>query len=244
MIQSGEDIYYSDEMLCDLICRIKSLYPDCALTLSIGEHSFDSYKAFFNAGADRYLLRHESATKSHYQQLHPAEMSFDNRIRCLNDLRRIGFAVGCGFMVGSPYQTISHLAYELKFIETFKPDMCGIGPFIPHKDTPFSNYDAGLATTTCFLLSLIRLIQPNILLPATTALNSIDSNGRQSGILAGANVIMPNLTPENISRNYTLYDNKSSTGLESSGGLDALKDQMKSIGYNIVTNRGDVKNEC
>lgn len=244
VLQGGEDAFFTDDFLCKLIIDIKSKYPDCAVTLSLGERSYESYKALFDSGADRYLLRHETANKEHYQKLHPNEMSFDNRMDCLNNLCEIGYQVGCGFMVGSPYQTIENLAEDLLFIENFKPDMCGIGPFIPHKDTPFRDEKSGTAELTCYLLSIIRLIYPPILLPSTTALGTIQDNGRELGIMSGANVVMPNLSPVAVRKKYELYDNKICTGEESAQCKHCLSNRMKSIGYEIVTSRGDIlKNE-
>ena len=241
VLQGGEDGYYTDEVLCDIIREIKSRYPDCAITLSLGERSRESYEALFVAGADRYLLRHETATKEHYEKLHPETLKFEERMRCLHDLKAIGYQVGCGFMVGSPYQTAEYLAKELKFIEEFSPHMCGIGPFITHKDTPFKDEKSGSAEMTIFLLSLIRLIKPTILLPATTALGTLDEKGREKGILAGANVVMPNLSPLSVRKKYMLYDNKIATGQESAQCVDDLKARMKEIGYEVVTSRGDAK---
>lgn len=241
VLQGGEDGYYTDEVLCKLIAMIKSCYPECAVTLSLGERSRDSYQKLFDAGVDRYLLRHETADEAHYGILHPAELSFAERMRCLRDLREIGYQTGCGFMVGSPHQTMRHLAKDLKFIEEFQPDMCGIGPFIPAKGTPFEEQKAGTLEMTCYLLSIIRLIKPNILLPATTALGSIDPHGREKGILAGANVVMPNLSPASVRKKYMLYDNKVSDGAESAQSKNTLAEKMKSIGYEIVTDRGDIK---
>ena len=244
VIQSGEDGYFSDEILCDLITKIKEKYPECAVTLSLGERSYKSYKRLYDAGADRYLLRHETADEEHYGKIHPKEMSFDRRMRCLRDLREIGYQVGCGFMVGSPFQTNTTLAKDLKFIETFKPDMCGIGPFIPHKDTPFGDKASGTVELTCYLLSIIRLIYPPVLLPATTALGTIHPYGREKGIQAGANVVMPNLSPLSVRKKYELYDNKICTGEESAQCRDCLNQRMISIGYEIVTDRGDIKKIC
>ena len=195
VMQGGEDGYFSDEVMVDIIAEIKEKYPDCAITLSLGERSYESYKRLFDAGADRYLLRHETADKDHYGRLHPSNLSFDARMECLRNLKEIGFQTGCGFMVGSPYQTTANIAKDLKFIEEFRPEMCGIGPFIPHEQTVFKDYPAGSLELTCCLLAVIRLISPEILLPATTALGSIDPQGREKGILAGANVVMPNLSP-------------------------------------------------
>lgn len=241
VMQGGEDCFFSDDVMCDIIAEIKSRYPDCAVTLSLGERSFESYQRLFDAGADRYLLRHETADKTHYEKLHPGGMSFEKRMECLKNLKKIGFQTGCGFMVGSPYQTNRELAKDLKFIEEFKPDMCGIGPFIPHKDTAFADMPSGTVELTCFLLSIIRLISPNILLPATTALGSIDPLGREKGILSGANVVMPNLSPLDTREKYELYNNKLSIGAESAQGKKELEKRMESIGYKIVTARGDIR---
>ncbi len=241
VMQGGEDGYFTDDRLCALIRTIKERYPDCAVTLSLGERSRESYQRLFDAGADRYLLRHETADAAHYGKLHPASLSFEERMRCLRDLRDIGFQTGCGFMVGSPYQTARELAKDLKFIEDFRPDMCGIGPFIPHKDTPFCDHAAGTLEMTCYLLSLVRLIHPPVLLPSTTALGTIDPNGREKGVLAGANVVMPNLSPLDVRQKYMLYNGKIATGTEAAEGLADLKSRMSAIGYEVVSARGDVK---
>ena len=243
VLQGGEDGYFTDERLTSLLRAIKTNHPDCAVTLSLGERSRESYQKLFDAGADRYLLRHETATKSHYEKLHPYPLSFDERMRCLYDLRDIGYQVGCGFMVGSPYQTVEDIARDLKFIEEFKPDMCGIGPFIPHKDTVFADFPAGTLELTCYLLSIVRLIHPPVLLPSTTALGTIHPEGRELGILAGANVVMPNLSPASVRKKYMLYDNKVSDGAESAQSKAELCRRMASIGYEVVTARGDVKKQ-
>lgn len=241
VLQGGEDGFYNDGVLCNLISAIKTDHPDCAVTLSLGERSRESYQRLYDAGADRYLLRHETADAVHYGMLHPKELSFENRMRCLYDLKDIGYQVGCGFMVGSPGQTCAHLAKDLKFIEDFKPDMCGIGPFIPHKHTPFRDEPAGKVELTCYLLSIIRLIHPPVLLPSTTALGTIDPLGREKGIQAGANVVMPNLSPVSVRKKYELYDNKICTGEEAAQCRGCLNQRMLSIGYEIVTDRGDIK---
>ena len=243
VLQGGEDPFFDDEVLCGIVRDIKSRYGDCAVTLSMGERSDESYRKLFEAGADRYLLRHETADKEHYGKLHPASMSYDNRMRCLKVLRETGFQVGCGFMVSSPYQTEKELAKDLKFIEEFRPDMCGIGPFIPHKSTPFKDMEAGSAELTCYLLSIIRLIYPNILLPATTALGTSDVTGREKGILSGANVIMPNLSPVKVRKKYELYDGKICTGEEAAECIKCLEGRMQRTGYKIVTDRGDIRKE-
>jgi biotin synthase len=241
VLQGGEDGFFTDALLCGLIDKLKTAHPDCAVTLSLGERSRESYQALFDAGADRYLLRHETATRAHYEKLHPAELSFENRLRCLSDLREIGYQVGAGFMVGSPFQTKEDLARDLSFLRDFRPDMCGIGPFIPHRDTPFAALSAGTLNETLRLLSIIRLLVPHVLLPATTALGTIDPQGREKGILAGANVVMPNLSPVAVRKKYALYDNKICTGEESAQCKDCLALRMRNIGYEIVTDRGDVK---
>ena len=241
VLQGGEDGHFTDERLISLLTAIKSAHPDCAVTLSLGERSGESYQTLFEAGADRYLLRHETATKSHYERLHPAPLSFDNRMKCLRDLREIGYQVGCGFMVGSPYQTAEDVARDLEFIADFKPDMCGIGPFIPHKDSVFADFPAGTLELTCYLLSIIRLIHPPVLLPATTALGTIHPEGRELGILAGANVVMPNLSPASVRKKYMLYNDKISDGAESAQSKAELERRMNAIGYEVVTARGDVR---
>lgn len=241
VLQSGEDGHYSDEVMCDIVSAIHEKYPDCAITLSIGERSRESYEKLYQAGADRYLLRHETADKAHYEKLHPENMSWDNRMNCLKELREIGYQVGAGMMLGSPYQDSMCLAKDLKFIETFKPDMCGIGPFIPHRDTPFHDREAGTLEMTLFFLSVIRIIHPSILLPATTALGTIDPRGREKGIEAGANVIMPNLSPTSVRKNYELYDDKICMGDDPDHCRGCLERRVKSINYRIVTARGDIK---
>ncbi len=241
VLQGGEDGYFTDARLVVLVQSIKAAHPDCAVTLSLGERSYASYKALREAGADRYLLRHETADAAHYAKLHPKNLSWERRMECLRDLRELGYQVGCGFMVGSPYQTVEMLVRELRFIECFKPDMCGIGPFIPHKDTVFRDRAAGSVDKTVLLLSCIRLIHPSVLLPATTALGTLETDGRERGILAGANVVMPNLSPASVRKKYMLYDNKLSDGAEAAESLDALKKRIASIGYTVVTAKGDVK---
>ena len=241
VMQGGEDPHFDDDLLCDIVSSIKGKYPDCAVTLSMGERSRESYERLFAAGADRYLLRHETADAEHYSKLHPSNMSFLNRMRCLRDLKDIGFQTGCGFMVGSPYQTYAHIAKDLKFIEEFKPQMCGIGPFIPHKATPFASFAAGTVELTCYLLSIIRLIHPTILLPATTALGSIEEGGREKGILSGANVVMPNLSPMDNRKKYELYNNKLYSSAESAQAKAELEERIKNIGYEVVCHRGDAK---
>ena len=243
VLQGGEDGYFSDEILENLIIEIKKRYSECAVTLSLGERSGESYERLRKAGADRYLLRQETADKKHYETLHPIEMSYEKRKECLKKLKETGYQTGCGFMVGSPFQTTENLAKDLKFVEEFQPDMCGIGPFIPHKETVFAKEPAGSVELTCYLLSLLRLINPELLLPATTALGTLDKEGREKGILAGANVVMPNLSPFTVRKKYSLYDNKLSSGHESAQGLQELSSRIEAIGYEVVCERGDVIRE-
>jgi biotin synthase len=239
VLQSGEDPYYTDERMADIVSTIHVRHPDCAITLSLGERSRESFQMLFDAGADRYLLRHETADQCHYEKLHPASMSFTHRMQCLQDLKDIGYQVGCGFMVGSPYQTHEMLAKDLTFIQSFQPHMVGIGPFISHTDTPFSDKENGTLEDTLLLLSILRLIQPSLLLPATTALGTIHPKGREMGILAGANVVMPNLSPTGVRKQYSLYDNKICTGDESAQCIRCMDMRMDSIGFDITVDRGD-----
>jgi len=241
VLQGGEDEYYTDEILADIIRAVKASYPDCAVTLSIGEKSYESYKAFFDAGADRYLLRHETANEEHYRKLHPKYLSLKNRKQCLYNLKEIGYQVGCGFMVGSPFQTTDCLVEDLLFVKELKPHMVGIGPFIPHHATPFAGKNAGTLELTLFLLGIIRLMLPDVLLPATTALGTIHPRGRELGILAGANVVMPNLSPKDTRKKYMLYDNKICTGDEAAECICCMRKRMESIGYRITVSRGDHK---
>ncbi len=241
VLQGGEDGFYTDDMLVDIIKAVKKSYPDCALTLSIGEKSRESYEKYFDAGADRYLLRHETADSCHYSKLHPTSLSLENRKRCLYDLKEIGYQTGSGFMVGSPFQTAECLAEDMIFLHELQPHMVGIGPFIPHHDTPFADEKQGTLELTLFMLGLLRLMLPNVLLPATTALGTIDPNGREMGILAGANVVMPNLSPKGVRKKYLLYDNKICTGDEAAECRQCLERRMNKIGYRIAVSRGDFK---
>lgn len=242
VLQGGEDPYFTNERMVQLVSKIKNKHPDCAVTLSIGEKSYDDYQALFDAGADRYLLRHETYESNHYEQLHPANLTAENRQECLWNLKKIGYQVGTGFMVGSPYQTTANLVQDLLFIKKLDPQMIGIGPFICHKDTPFAKQASGTLELTLYMLGILRLMIPGLLLPSTTALGTISPNGREQGILAGANVIMPNLSPVDVRKNYLLYDNKLCTGNETAEALHQLKSSMQSINYQIVNSRGDSKN--
>ena len=243
VMQGGEDPYFTDERIVDIVSVIRANYPDCAITLSIGEKPRESYEKYYKAGVNRYLLRHETADEEHYQYLHPKELSWKTRMRCLQDLKEIGFQVGCGFMVGSPGQTVETLAKDLYFVQEFQPDMCGVGPFIPQHATRFAEEKAGSLKETLFLLALLRLIKPNLLLPATTALGTIDEHGRELGILSGANVLMPNLSPMEVRKKYLLYDNKICTGDESAQSKADLEKKMEDIGAVLLVARGDVKKE-
>lgn len=240
VLQGGEDSFFTDDYLVAIISDIKQNYPECAITLSIGERSYQSYKELYKAGADRYLLRQETDSESHYNMLHPSSLSLSHRKKCLYDLKEIGYEVGCGFMVGSPYQTYENLAEDLLFIHDFEPHMVGIGPFIPQKDTPFGGFKQGSLELNLFLIGLLRLMSPNLLIPATTALGTIDPKGREKGILAGANVVMPNLSPITVRNKYLLYDNKICTGDEAAECHSCLSNRMSQIGYKIVESRGDM----
>lgn len=241
VLQGGEDAYFTAQRMEELIRQIKMQYPDCALTLSVGEKSYETYKLWKEAGADRYLLRHETANEEHYGTLHPEEMSLARRKQCLYDLKKLGYQVGAGFMVGSPNQTLETLAEDLIFLKELQPQMVGIGPFVPHHDTMFAKEKAGNVDLTLFLLSVIRILLPKVLLPATTALGTMDPMGREKGILSGANVIMPNLSPLKNRKQYDLYDNKISTGEEAAEGRELLAKKMKKIGYTLSNDRGDAR---
>ena len=241
VLQGGEDNFYSDDDIVGIVEKIKTKYSDCAITLSIGEKSYESYKRYFEAGVDRYLLRHETANDEHYQKLHPKSLSLSNRKQCLYNLKEIGFQVGTGFMIGSPYQTMENIVEDLIFIKEFSPEMVGMGPFIPHKDTIFSSEPSGSLELTLLLIGIVRLLLPNSLIPATTALGTINTKGREKGILAGANVVMPNLSPVSVRKKYLLYDNKICTGEEAAECNHCLQNRMKSIGYQLVVDRGDFK---
>lgn len=243
VLQSGEDPYFTDEKICEIVAAVRHEHPDCAITLSIGEKSRESYQAYFDAGANRYLLRHETATEEHYQKLHPKEMSASDRKRCLFDLKEIGYQVGSGFMVGSPYQTTEHLIQDLRFLQKLEPDMIGIGPYISHGETPFAGCENGTLTQTLRLVSILRLMFPYALIPATTALGTIHPRGRELGLKAGANVVMPNLSPTRVRKLYDLYENKISTGEEAAESVNLLKKRVDSAGYRVVEARGDVRRE-
>ncbi len=241
VLQGGEDGFFTADKVCDIVSTIKDTYPDCAVTLSIGEWDYDSYKAFFEAGADRYLLRHETANSRHYNKLHPDNMSLATRKECLFNLREIGFQTGSGFMVGSPFQTLDTIIDDLKFLLELKPHMIGIGPYITHKDTPFKDYFSGSLDLTLKLISILRLMHPHALIPATTALGTIHPEGREMGLKAGANVVMPNLSPVGVREKYSLYDNKICTGDEAAQCIGCLTNRVQKAGYNIVTHIGHAK---
>lgn len=241
VLQGGEDPYFTDERAASIVSAIRSEFPDCAITLSMGERGRESFQRLFDAGANRYLLRHETADCDHYARLHPAELTLQNRMQCLRDLKDIGYQTGTGMMVGSPFQTTDCLVRDLRFIQQLQPQMVGIGPFIPHHDTPFAQYPAGTARQTLTLLSMLRLMLPCALLPATTALGTIDGDGREKGMNAGCNVVMPNLSPRDCRSKYLLYDNKIATGDEAAESLNSLKKRMERAGYEVVTDRGDYR---
>lgn len=239
VLQGGEDAWFTDKRMAVLIRAIKTRFPDCALTLSIGEKSRESYKLFHDTGADRYLLRHETYNANHYRMLHPASLSAIRRQKCLFALQETGYQVGSGFMVGSPGQTAEYLAEDMLFLKQLNPHMVGIGPFIPHHATPFAMEKAGTLELTLFMLGLLRLMLPKTLLPSTTALATIHPEGRKMGILAGANVVMPNLSPVAVREKYRLYDNKICTGDEAAECRHCMSRRMESVGYHVVVSRGD-----
>lgn len=237
VLQGGEDLSFPDTWYEEVISAIKEKYPKCAVTLSLGERTRESYQRLFDAGADRYLLRHETADEAHYAMLHPPEMSYAHRMQCLHDLKEIGYQVGCGFMVGSPGQTARQLARDMMFIQEFHPHMAGIGPFIPAQGTPFASERGGGGEQTLYLLSLIRIMEKEILLPATTALGTIHPMGREQGILAGANVVMPNISPQEARDHYVLYDNKLGVGQKTGYGADVRK-RIENLGYVVSDSCG------
>jgi len=243
VLQGGEDMWFTDDRMAHIVASIRKAYPDCAITLSIGERERASYQQFYDAGADRFLLRHETADEEHYGRLHPPELSWKHRMNCLRELKDIGYQVGCGMMIGSPYQKPEYLVEDMMFIHDFHPHMIGIGPFIPHGDTPFRDFPAGDTNLTLFILSLCRIMQPEVLLPSTTALGTVQGDGRKLGVLAGCNVIMPNLSPLSVRKKYMLYDHKVGTEDDARAGIRKLTEQMKDIGYEIEVGRGDYQND-
>lgn len=243
VIQGGEDPWYTDDILVPLIREIRRLYPDCAITLSLGERSEESYKKLYNAGANRYLLRHETGDQDHYKKLHQKGQELEDRLNHLRILKRTGFHIGTGFMVGSPGQTAESLAKDMQILHELQPEMVGIGPFVPHHESVFKDEPSGRVDLTLLLLALIRIMLPYALIPSTTSLGTVDSKGREKGILAGANVIMPNLSPTTVRKKYLLYDNKAFTGSEAAESLEKLKKDMMEIGYQVVVDRGDFISE-
>lgn len=239
VLQGGEDAVETDDWVEDVIASIRAAYPDCAITLSLGEKTRDAYLRFYRAGANRYLLRHETFDALHYRCIHPKEMSIENRLQCLQWLKEIGYQIGTGMMIGSPHQTIDHLVQDIKYIERLHPQMIGIGPFVPHRDTPFGNEQPGSVEMTLKLLSVFRLMNPDALIPATTALATLDKKGREHGILAGANVVMPNLSPRADRKKYELYNDKAFLKAEAAEGLSMLRKQLGAIGYEVAVDRGD-----
>lgn len=239
VLQGGEDMAIHEDVLCGIVSEIKRRYPDCAVTLSVGERPREIYEAYYAAGADRFLLRHETSSPEHYSKLHPAEQTIENRKRCLRDLKEIGFQIGAGFMVGSPYQTYDYLAEDFQYLHELDPHMIGIGPFIHHKDTPFRDFPDGSYEETLYCLAILRLMFPRVLLPATTALGTINPFGREEGIRHGANVVMPSLSPKEVRSKYMLYDGKIHTGSEAAESHALLEARIEKIGYKAVTSRGD-----
>ena len=239
VLQGGEDVWFHDERMCEIVRTIKKKYPDCAVTLSLGERSFESYKALKEAGADRYLLRHETADAEHFGVLHPKYQTLESRMECLKHLKALGYQTGCGIMVGTPGQSAKTLAKDMKFMEEFEPAMIGVGPFLPHKDTPLKDEKKGSVELTLYILALCRIMLPKVLLPATTALGTVEADGRKQGVLTGCNVVMPNLSPVSVRKKYMLYDEKAGTDVSAAQGIAILRKQMEEIGYEVVVGRGD-----
>lgn len=243
VMQGGEDAFFTDEYVCGIISELRQRYPDCAITLSLGERSAESYRKMKEAGADRYLLRHETASQELYSKIHPQKMTLDNRIKCLYNLKETGFQTGAGFMVGIPWQTADDIVKDIRFLQELQPQMIGIGPFIPHRDTPFRDEKGGSPRLTLRLLGIIRLMFPKVLLPATTALGTASENGRIAGLKTGCNVIMPNISPEDARKKYNLYDNKLVSGSETAEGISLLKAEIAAAGYTVSDERGDCLQE-
>lgn len=243
VMQGGEDNYFTKEVLSDIISTIKEHYPDVAVTLSIGERSFEDYQAFYDAGADRFLLRHEAYSKRLYEHLHPSSMSYHNRIECVKNLKEIGFQAGIGMMVGSPSQTNEDLAEDLIFMQELLPAMCGIGPYISHPNTPFKNEETGNPKHTLVMVALARLILPKALLPATTALATLDKEIRLEALRLGANVVMPNLTPLEPRKSYEIYQGKKISGSEAAEEMKNIIEEIENIGLKVDHVRGDTKME-
>lgn len=239
VLQGGEDPLFTDDFVCSAVFKIKKLYPDCAVALSLGERTKKSYQSFFDAGAERYLLKHETADSLHYSKLHPSDMSLENRKKCLFDLKEIGYQTGSGFMVGSPFQKTENIISDLRFLQELKPHMIGIGPFIRHPNTPFSQYKNGSVSLVLRLIAVLRLMFPNALIPSTTALATLCKNGRELGIKAGANVVMPNLSPKSKRELYSLYENKAHEDCEAAENLAKLEKRIEDIGYKLSYSKGD-----
>jgi len=241
VLQGGEDPFYTDDKVVEIVKAIRAEFPDHAITLSVGERSRESYQKFFDAGVNRYLLRHETANTGHYQKMHPPRMSLDERKQCLFELKKIGFQVGAGFMVGTPYQTSENLLEDIRFLEKLQPDMVGIGPFIPQADTPFAEFPRGSFEQTLRMVALARLSLPRALIPATTALGTVSPQGREKGLMAGANVVMPNLSPQPVRKLYALYDNKICTGDEAAECRRCMEGRIRLFGFTPNMCRGDWK---
>lgn len=239
VLQGGEDAHFTKDAMVEVIAAIRSEFPDCAITISLGERSYEDYVAFYQAGANRYLLRHETASKRLYNYLHPESMSFENRMQCLVNLKEIGFQTGAGFMVHTPTQTNEDLVEDLLFLQDFKPAMCGIGPYLSHDDTPLANNENGSVEETIVMVSLVRLMLPNCLLPSTTALGTLEKIGREKALKAGANVVMPNLSPVNVREKYEIYQDKICTGDEAAHCRNCIEGKINTIGLTVDMSRGD-----
>lgn len=239
VLQGGEDPGFPDEEITEWLHAIKKIDPEAAVTLSVGERPKEVYAQWKAAGADRFLLRHESYDPEHYKKLHPSNMKRESRIQCLKDLKDLGFQVGSGFMVGSPYQTVENLVEDFRFLKELQPAMVGIGPYVSHHATPFKDFPSGSVERTAICIAILRLLFPKANLPSTTAMQTLAKDGRNRGILAGANVFMPNLSPPSVRDQYALYDDKAAFQLEAAENLEELKRQIAELGYEIVMSRGD-----
>ena len=242
VLQGGEDGTHTDEWLVELISDMRRTYPDVAITLSLGERTEESYRRLKEAGANRYLLRHEAANEELYASLHPSSKGLKHRLECLEALKRCGYQTGMGMMIGVKGQSVDHIVEDLLLIERMQPEMVGIGPFLPHKATPLGSEPAGELNMVLATIAIVRLMLPKALLPSTTALATLHPRGRLEGILSGANVVMPNLSPSDVRAKYAIYENKASWGKEAAEGLSALESELNTIGYHIDYARGDFNN--
>lgn len=235
VMQGGEDSFFTKDLICEIIFEIKKM--DVALTLSLGERSFEDYKAFKDAGADRYLLRIETTDKELYKSVHPG-MSFENRKRCLYDLKSLGYETGTGCLIGLPGQTVESLADDILFFKELDADMVGVGPFIPHPETPFAKSSCGSFNLALKVMAITRLLLPNINIPATTAMETLSPNGRLIALQSGANVFMPNITEGVSPSKYEIYPDKSGINGAKNGIIGEINENLKVIGRYVSDTKG------